>query len=117
MKTISLSLRWAQCLSPFHFGTTPDFTVTDIDGNTHELYADILDQGLIAVVDVCNVVWYAAVCINRAHCKICTKRMALMAPIARVIWYGGINNRLMQCSVFRKHPWELDARSDAPDCQ
>ena len=26
------------------FGTAPDFTVTDIDGNTHSLYADILDQ-------------------------------------------------------------------------
>ena len=34
------------------FGTAPDFTVTDIDGNTHSLYADILDQGLIAVVQV-----------------------------------------------------------------
>ena len=34
------------------FGTAPDFTVTDIDGNTHSLYADILDQGKIAVVQV-----------------------------------------------------------------
>ena len=34
------------------FGTAPDFTVTDLDGNEHQLYADILDQGLIAVVDV-----------------------------------------------------------------
>ena len=34
------------------FGTAPDFNVTDLDGNTHQLYADILDQGLIAVVDV-----------------------------------------------------------------
>ena len=34
------------------FGTAPDFTVTDIDGNTHSLYEDILDQGLIAVVEV-----------------------------------------------------------------
>ena len=33
-------------------GTAPDFTVTDIDGNTHSLYEDILDQGLIAVVEV-----------------------------------------------------------------
>ena len=36
------------------FGTAPDFNVTDIDGNTHQLYADILDQGLIAIVDVSN---------------------------------------------------------------
>jgi len=34
------------------FGTAPDFTVTDINGNTHSLYADILDQGKIAVVQV-----------------------------------------------------------------
>ena len=33
-------------------GTAPDFTVTDINGNTHELYADILDQGKIAVVQI-----------------------------------------------------------------
>lgn len=43
------------------FGTAPDFNVTDIDGNTHQLYADILDQGLIAVVDVsatwCGSCW------------------------------------------------------------
>lgn len=43
------------------FGTAPDFSVTDIDGNTHNLYADILDQGLIAVVDVsatwCGPCW------------------------------------------------------------
>ena len=34
------------------FGTAPDFTVTDFDGNTHSLYADILDQGKIAVVQI-----------------------------------------------------------------
>ena len=43
------------------FGTAPDFNVTDLDGNTHQLYADILDQGLIAVVDVsatwCSPCW------------------------------------------------------------
>ena len=33
-------------------GTAPDFTVTDINGDTHELYADILDQGKIAVVQI-----------------------------------------------------------------
>ena len=33
-------------------GTAPDFTVTDINGETHELYADILDQGKIAVVQI-----------------------------------------------------------------
>lgn len=30
----------------------PDFSVMDLDGNEINLYADILDQGLIAVVDV-----------------------------------------------------------------
>ena len=34
------------------WGTAPDFTVTDIDGNTHSLYADILDEGKIAVVQI-----------------------------------------------------------------
>lgn len=63
MKTISLSLALgAMSFAAFaQFGTAPDFTVTDIDGNTHSLYADILDQGLIAVVDVsttyCSTCW------------------------------------------------------------
>ena len=43
---MSTSLTFAQ------LGTAPDFTVTDIDGNTHSLYADILDQGKIAVVQI-----------------------------------------------------------------
>lgn len=34
------------------FGTAPDFSVVDLDGNEHNLYADILDQGLVAVIDV-----------------------------------------------------------------
>lgn len=34
------------------FGTAPDFSVVDLNGNTINLYADILDQGMIAVVDV-----------------------------------------------------------------
>lgn len=41
--------------------TAPDFSVVDIDGNEINLYADILDQGLIAVVDVsatwCSPCW------------------------------------------------------------
>ncbi len=32
--------------------TAPDFTVVSIDGDTIRLYADVLDKGLIAVVDV-----------------------------------------------------------------
>lgn len=43
------------------YGTAPDFTVTDLDGNEISLYADILDQGLVAVVDVsatwCGPCW------------------------------------------------------------
>lgn len=34
------------------FGTAHDFTVTDIEGNEISLYADILDEGYIAVIDV-----------------------------------------------------------------
>jgi len=41
--------------------TAPDFTVTDLDGNEISLYADILDQGIIAIVDVsatwCGPCW------------------------------------------------------------
>lgn len=41
--------------------TAPDFTVTDLDGNQIRLYQDILDQGLIAVIDVsatwCGPCW------------------------------------------------------------
>lgn len=32
--------------------TAPDFSVVDLDGNTINLYEDILDQGIIAVIDV-----------------------------------------------------------------
>jgi thiol-disulfide isomerase/thioredoxin len=43
------------------FGTAPDFSVVDLDGNTINLYADILDQGMVAVVDVsatwCGPCW------------------------------------------------------------
>ncbi|MCH2199924.1 MAG: T9SS type A sorting domain-containing protein [Flavobacteriales bacterium] len=43
------------------FGTAPDFSVTDLDGNEINLYADILDQGLVAVIDVsatwCGPCW------------------------------------------------------------
>ena len=52
----SLSLGMAALAGSAQFGTAPDFNVTDLDGNTHQLYADILDQGLIAVIDVCHVV-------------------------------------------------------------
>ena len=41
-------------------GTAHDFTVTDIDGNTHNLY-DILDQGFVVVLDAsatwCGTCW------------------------------------------------------------
>lgn len=41
-------------------GTAHDFTVTDIDGNTHDLY-DILDQGYVVIVEAsatwCGPCW------------------------------------------------------------
>jgi len=63
MKHLILSLAFATpgMFAIAQFGTAPDFNVTDIDGNQHRLYADILDQGLIAVVDVsatwCSACW------------------------------------------------------------
>ena len=63
MKHLILSLAFATsgAFAIAQFGTAPDFNVTDIDGNQHRLYADILDQGLIAVVDVsatwCSACW------------------------------------------------------------
>ena len=58
---LSLSLGMAALAGFAQFGTAPDFNVTDLDGNTHQLYADILDQGLIAVIDVsatwCGPCW------------------------------------------------------------
>ena len=60
-------------------GTAPDFTVTDINGNTHELYADILDQGKIAVVQIVAT-WCppCLICTPRAHCRSCMRRLARM---------------------------------------
>ena len=49
---LSMAMAFSGLLASAQFGTAPDFSVTDIDGNSHQLYADILDQGLIAVVDV-----------------------------------------------------------------
>lgn len=47
-------------------GTAPDFTVTDIEGNTHHLY-DILDQGYVVVLDAsatwCGTCWS----VHQAH--------------------------------------------------
>ena len=63
MKKFAFSFALAISALAVHaqFGTAPDFNVTDLDGNTHQLYADILDQGLIAVVDVsatwCGPCW------------------------------------------------------------
>ena len=93
MKTISLSFALgAMSFAAFaQFGTAPDFTVTDIDGNTHELYADILDQGLIAVVDVsatwCGTCWSlhqsgALQDLHEAYGPDGTNQL-------RVIWYEG----------------------------
>jgi hypothetical protein len=63
MKNFAFACALASCsmMSMAQLGTAPDFNVTDIDGNTHQLYADILDQGLIAIVDVsntwCHICW------------------------------------------------------------
>ena len=75
MKHLILSLAFATSglFAVAQFGTAPDFNVTDMDGNTHQLYADILDQGLIAVVDVsatwCGPCWtlYTSDALEQLH--------------------------------------------------
>lgn len=49
---LSLAALFTVLTASAQFGTAPNFNVVDIDGNTINLYDDILDQGMIAVVDV-----------------------------------------------------------------
>ncbi|GIV31903.1 MAG: hypothetical protein KatS3mg030_205 [Saprospiraceae bacterium] len=52
MKTIATLLA-AVFLPFFSFGqAAPDFTITASDGNTHQLYADYLDQGKTVVIEM-----------------------------------------------------------------
>jgi len=57
---LTLALLLASIGAKAQLGTAPDFTVTDIAGNEINLY-EILDQGIIAVVDVsatwCGPCW------------------------------------------------------------
>ena len=54
------SLNTAQAQMP-NGSTGPDFTATDLDGNTINLYADFLDQGIPVIMDVsatwCGPCW------------------------------------------------------------
>ena len=77
--------------------TAPDFTVIDIDGNEISLYEDILDQGLIAVVDVsatwCGPCWnlhtsHALEDLNQAYGPNGTNQL-------RVIFYEGDDDTTM----------------------
>ena len=75
------ALATSTLLANAQFGTAPDFNVTDIDGNQHQLYADILNQGLIAVVDVLqHGAVLAGTCTVLMPFSIFMKPMVLMAP-------------------------------------
>jgi thiol-disulfide isomerase/thioredoxin len=52
MKTSLLSLLFIGCSSLLWGQPAPDFTVTDSDGQQHQLYADHLDQGKTVVIKV-----------------------------------------------------------------
>lgn len=67
MKHSILSLACAFLISTSAFAqladgsTVPDFTANDINGNSHSLYADYLDQGMPVIIDVsatwCGPCW------------------------------------------------------------
>lgn len=71
-------------------GTAHDFTVTDIDGNSHHLY-DILDQGYVVVLDVsatwCGPCWS----VHNAHYlrDLNTQKGPNGTNEVRVIFYEG----------------------------
>ena len=47
---LSITLGISSLAAMAQMGTATDFTVTDIEGNTHHLY-DILDEGYVIVLD------------------------------------------------------------------
>lgn len=71
--------------------TAPDFDVTDINGNQIRLYADILDQGLIAIVDV-SATWCGP-CWNLHQSHVLRELHELYGPNGtnqlRVVFYEG----------------------------
>lgn len=57
---LSITLGISSLATMAQMGTATDFTITDIEGNTHHLY-DILDQGYVVVLDAsatwCGTCW------------------------------------------------------------
>lgn len=78
--------------------TAPNFNVTDINGNEIDLYADILDQGLIAVVDV-SATWCGP-CWGLHTSHVLGELHELYGPNGsnqlRVIFYEGDANTTME---------------------
>lgn len=74
--------------------TAPNFNVTDINGNQHRLYEDILDLGLIAVVDV-SATWCGP-CWSLHQSNVLKQLHELYGPNGsnqlRVIFYEGDAN-------------------------
>ena len=64
-------------LKPGQVPGAPDFTVTDINGQTHHLYADYLDQGKTVVVEIFNTT-----------CTPCNSIAPLLQPLNEE-WGGG----------------------------
>ena len=110
MRHLILSLAFATSglFAVAQFGTAPDFNVTDIDGNQHQLYADILDQGLIAVIDVsatwCNPCWslYTSNALEELH-----EAYGPDAPTSCVIFYEEIPTQMTPRSWVQATPWVI----------
>lgn len=69
--------------------TAPDFTVVDIQGNSHSLYADILDQGKIAIVQIAAT--WCPPCWNLHEAGVLQQMHEAFGPDGtdqvRVLWY------------------------------
>jgi thiol-disulfide isomerase/thioredoxin len=74
---VDAALAATGALKPGQVPGAPDFTVTDINSQTHHLYADYLDQGKTVVVEIFNTT-----------CSPCNSIAPLLQPLNEE-WGGG----------------------------